>query len=491
MLSGRVGEEGVLLVRTGDRIHAVSASCTHYGAPLADGVLLNGELRCPWHHARFQVATGDVVGPPAMNPLSCYEVIREGDRVRVGGKLSPPKRPSAPGQVPASVVVIGGGPASLFAVETLRREGYEGPITMVSAESGPPVDRPNLSKDYLAGNAPEEWIPLRSPEALAAARIELRGGVSATRIEPRERRVHLSDGSAVAYGALLLATGAEPLRLEIPGAALPHVFTLRTHADSKAIIARAASARRAVIVGASFIGLEVAASLRARGLDVTVVAHDQIPMQRTLGPDVGRFVQGLHEEKGVHFELGRVPTSISSSAVTLDDGREVAADLVVLGVGVRPNVALAEAAGCKVERGVLVNEYLETTVPGIWAAGDVARWPDGRARRSARVEHWVVAAQLGQVAAKNILGKREPFRSVPFFWSQHYDVPVAYVGNGEGWESAEVKGSLQERNALVIYRRAGKIVAVASIYRDRDSLLAEDALERGDDAALERLASSL
>ena len=239
------------------------------------------------------------------------------------------------------------------------------------------------------------------------------------------------------------------------------------------------------MIGASFIGLEVAASLRARKLEVTVVAPESRPLERVLGADLGGFVQSLHEEKGVRFRLGRKPASITASAVTCEDGSTVPAELVVMGVGVRPNVSVAEKSGLKVDRGVVVDANLRTSAPGIWAAGDIARFPRGD--ETWRIEHWVVAEQHGQVAARDMLGVGAPYGHVPFFWSQHYDVPINYVGHAEAWDAVQVAGSLEDRNALVAFRQKGRILAVASIYRDRDSLLAEDALGRNDQPALETL----
>jgi NADPH-dependent 2,4-dienoyl-CoA reductase/sulfur reductase-like enzyme len=268
---------------------------------------------------------------------------------------------------------------------------------------------------------------------------------------------------------------------------LPHVHYLRTVADSRALIEGAKQAQTAVVVGASFIGLEVAASLMARGLEVHVVAPEEVPMARILGPELGAFIQGLHEEHGVRFHLGQTVAQVNQHSVTLEDGSTLEAGLVIFGVGVRPSVQLAEAAGLFMDRGVVVNEYLETSAPGIWAAGDIARWPDPRSGANIRVEHWVVAQRQGQTAARNILGRRERFDAVPFFWSQHYDVPVNYVGHAEDWDRIDVSGSIEARDCVVAFRKSGKTLAVASIYRDLDSLRAELAMERNDDASLAQL----
>ena len=374
-------------------------------------------------------------------------------------------------------MVVGGGAAGFAAAEMLRRERFQGSIVILSDDNAPPVDRPNLSKYYLAGSAPEEWVPLRGDNFYTEQGIDLRLKTAVTSIDVRARAVVLDDGSTVAYERLLLATGAEPVRLPLPGMDLPHVHTPRTLGDCRAIIAQAATTRHAVVMGASFIGLEVAASLRARGIEVHVVAPDRRPMERVLGTQIGDFVRRLHEEHGVIFHLENTATAIDARQVTLQSGGTIDADLVIAGVGVRPRLALAANAGLAIDRGVKVNEYLETSAPGIFAAGDIARWPDPHSGAAIRVEHWVVAQRHGQTAALNMLGGREKFDAVPFFWSQHYDVAINYVGHAETWDELAIDGEIATRDCVLRYKRNGRVLAVASIYRDVDSLMAEAAME--------------
>jgi apoptosis-inducing factor 3 len=480
-LLGQVGEEEVLLVRRGEEFLAVGAYCTHYHGPLAEGLIVDDTVRCPWHHACFSLRTGAAVRAPALDPVARWRVEIQGGRVFVREKTpeAAPRKPHASRarRAPESVVIVGGGAAGLAAADTLRREGYEGPLTMISADDSPPCDRPNLSKDYLAGTASEDWIPLRPREYYPERGIDLRLGSRVSSLDLSGRRVHLEDGGTVAFGALLIATGADPVRLEIPGAEPSRVHTLRTFADSRAIVAAAAPGARALVVGASFIGLEVAASLRARGLEAHVVAPDREPLERVLGPEVGRFIRGLHEARGVVFHLGRTVRGMEGRRATLSDGLALEADLVVLGVGVRPAVSLAERSGLAADRGVAVDATLETGAPDVFAAGDIARWPDPHSGERIRVEHWVVAERQGQTAARNILGARERFDAVPFFWSQHYDVAVNYVGHAERWDAVEVEGSLEGRDAAVTYKSRGRTLAVATVGRDRESLRAEQILE--------------
>jgi NADPH-dependent 2,4-dienoyl-CoA reductase/sulfur reductase-like enzyme/nitrite reductase/ring-hydroxylating ferredoxin subunit len=478
-LLGHVGDDEVLLVRSGAEIFAIDAHCSHYHGPLAEGVVDGESIRCPWHHACFDLRTGEATRAPALNPLSVWKVEHEGDRIFVRQKLEQPK-PRVKGvvQAPGRIVIVGGGAAGFAAAEMLRRQGFSGSIVMLSNDTAPPVDRPNLSKDYLAGSAPEDWLPLRPEEFYKDAAIDLRLKTEVASIDTKVRNVILADGKTIAYDRLLLATGAEPVRLPIPGADQPHVHVLRSLADCRGIIASAEVARRAIVIGASFIGLEAAAALRARDIEVHVVGLEQRPMERVLGPAMGDFVRALHEEHGVIFHLGDTVTAIDGKRATLKSGGVIEADLVVVGVGVRSRLALAEKAGLAVDRGVTVNAYLETSVPGIYAAGDIARWPDPHSGENIRVEHWVVAERQGQTVARNMLGQREVFDAVPFFWSQHYDVPINYVGHAEKWDEIVVDGDIAAKDCLLRYKSGGRVLAIASIYRDVASLEAEITMER-------------
>jgi apoptosis-inducing factor 3 len=477
-LLGHAAGEAVLVTRVAGKCYAVGAVCTHYSGPLAEGLIVDGTVRCPWHHACFNLRTGEPVRPPALNDLSCWRVEERDGQVYVGEKIqqaTPSRR--KPKRVPKSVVIVGAGAAGESAAETLRREGYGGPITLIDPDTSAPVDRPNLSKDYLAGNAQPEWIPLRSADYFKEQEIELLRGVEVRALDVRARRLTLSDSIARDFDSLILAMGSEPIRLNLPGSG-PRVLYLRSLADSDAIIATAAKSKRVVVLGASFIGLEVAASLCARGLEVHVAAPESRPLERVLGPQLGDFIKSLHEEKGVAFHLGHTAQSVEAGHLVLDDGTRLPADFVVAGVGVRPRTQLADTAGLRVERGVVVNERLETSAEGIFAAGDIAKWPDPHSDASIRVEHWVVAQRQGQTAARNVLGAGERFDAVPFFWSAHYDVTINYVGHAERWDRIEVDGDPSQRDCTVRYVAGTEVLAVATIFRDRESLEAELRMER-------------
>lgn len=479
-LVGHFNGEEVLLVRSGDEIFAVSLHCTHYNGPLAEGLVVGDTVRCPWHHACFDLRTGEALRAPGLDPIACWNVEQRSGTVLVRGKRERPKpkpRGKTPGE-PEKIVIIGGGAAGFAAAEMLRRRGYQNRIVMLSSEDALPYDRPNLSKDYLAGTIPFKYVPLKDERFYAENAIETRLGKAALELDVRSREVVVAGGERIPYDRLLLATGAEPVRLTIPGADQPHVHALRSLSDCQAIIEGAKAAVRAVVIGASFIGLEVAASLRLRKLEVHVVAPDKLPMERILGSDMGNFIRRLHEEHGVNFHLENKAAAIDGKKVRLENGDTVEAHLVVVGIGVRPRLELAERADLRLDRGVAVDQYLETSEHGVFAAGDIARWPDPYSGENIRVEHWVVAERQGQAAALNMLGEHAPFAQVPFFWSQHYDVPINYVGHAESWDEISTDGDVMNKDCLLRFKRNGRVFAVASIFRDLESLQAEVMMER-------------
>jgi 3-phenylpropionate/trans-cinnamate dioxygenase ferredoxin reductase subunit len=478
VIFGHVGDSPVALVRDGETYRAFDAVCPHYGASLADGLTREGNIRCPWHHARFSLKDGSILSPPAMDPLPQRSVSARDGRVVVGDSLKgDPLRPvGTPARSPSSVIIIGGGAAGSTAAETLRREGYEGPVLVIDPEPEAPYDRPNLSKDYLAGDAPEEWIPLRSREFLDDHRIE-RLEERAARIETEAKEIVLQNGRRLPYGELLLATGSRPRTLPISGADMDHVYTLRSLEDCRRIIQAAEEAERAAIVGASFIGMEAAASLKGRGLEISVVAPEATPFEEVLGSELGSFLRSVHEDHGVTFHLNSTLEEIRPEGLSLADGSLVEADLVVLGVGVEPNVELARGAGLDVEDGIRVDQFLQTSVDHVYAAGDVARYPEPRLGKMVRIEHWVHAQRQGRTAARNILGHQEPFTDVPFFWTEQFGVPLAYVGHAEEWDEVEKNGDCGDAGCSFSFMKEGERVALATVYRDGESLRTEAKME--------------
>ena len=475
VLAGHVDGIAVLLARLGDGIHAVSGTCTHYGAALGEGLVVGDEIRCPWHHACFSLRTGAALHAPAFAPLARWTTEIVGDMVFVRGEdATPLPSPPRPRSAPERIVIIGGGAAGFAAAERLRALGYEGALSMLSADDAPPCDRPNLSKDFLAGTAPEDWIPLQGPEFYADHRIDLRLQCDVVAIETGTHDLVTASGERIGYDRLLIATGAEPRALPIPGFDLANVFALRSLSDARAIIAACANAKSVALVGAGFIGMEAAAALRARGLAVHVVAPDAIPMERVLGRELGEFVTALHRDNGVVFHLQSTVKAFDGKSLVLADGTRVGADVVIVGAGVTPRTALAAAAGMKVDDGIVVDAQLQTSLPDHYAAGDVARYRHGS--ELVRVEHWVHAQRQGQVAAANLLGAGQAFSDVPFFWTHHYGLDLRYTGHGNGWDEVRAEGSLADRDYIARFFRNGNLVAAASVGRDLQNLEVEAAL---------------
>lgn len=481
---GHFDGKPVVVIRTGGGLRVVGGSCPHWQGPLQKGLCEGGRIHCPWHHAVFDLETGEALAAPALDPLAVYETAERHGRVYVLGRFQQPAVKRSPPAEPESVVIVGAGAAGAAAAETLRQYGFTNPITLIGEE--PPVDRPNLSKDYLAGTAKEEWIPLRSDDFYPKHGIELLAQRTVVGIDPTDRSIETDDGRRLRYGALLLATGAEPRRLSVEGGGLPHVRYLRSLDDSRSILSAINEDSKVAIVGAGFIGLEVAASLRHRDLEVAVIAPEEIPLANVIGPALGRMVRDLHEDHGVVFHREGTVSEIHPDHILLDGGEKIPADLVVVGIGVTPRSDLAERAGLIVDNGVRVDSQLRTTDPHIWAAGDLARYPHPKSG-AVRIEHWVLAQRQGQTAARNMIGHNLAFTDPPFFWSQHYDVRINMVGYAHSWDEEVIRGSTAGRSVLVGYRKDGAIRAVASVRRDLDSLLAEQALAADDQPALEAL----
>lgn len=483
MLTGTVGDSKVLVARLADGYYAVGAECTHYGGPLGEGLLVGDEVRCPWHHACFNVRTGAARKAPAFDPLGAWRVELKGDKLFVREQLPDPK---AAEQVQIAevepVVVIGAGAAGFAAALRLRELGYDGAITMLGLDDEPPYDRPNLSKDYLMGDFDEDWLPLRDAQFYASEKIDLHTGCEVAEIDVDARLVRTADGREFEYGRLLITTGAVPRPVPIPGFDRENVVMLRSWDDSRKVIELAEGAGKVGLLGAGFIGMETAAALRSRGLEVTVVELAEVPLERVVGEELGRFLVRMHESKGIVFHLGAKVTEFDGEAMVLDDGTRIEVDLVLAGIGVVPESSLAEKAGLAVDRGIIVDDRLRTSVPEIYAAGDVARYPwqgpGGPPSETARVEHWVHAERMGQTAAANILGADAPYDEVPFFWTQQFDMSLRYCGHGTGWEEVKIDGDLDGLDFTARYYRAGELIAAASVGRDLENLQIEEELRQ-------------
>jgi len=471
-LSGHVGDEAVLLSRLDGRLYAIGATCTHYGGPLGEGLAAGGTVRCPWHHACFDLRTGEALRAPAIAPVDRWRVEEKGDRVFVRAKMDAADvgRPT-PADV-RDIVIVGGGAAGFACAEMLRRRGYAGTITMLSADADAPYDRPNLSKDFLAGNAADEWMPLRGEDFYAENKIDLRLETEVVAIDPKARTVATVSGESFRFDRLLLATGGEPVRPDITGFDRPEAHLLRSFADARALAGRAHKGSRAAVLGSGFIGMEAAAALSKRGVAVTVVSLDEVPMAKQFGAAVGARIRRRHEEEGIAFRFGHTATAFEGDRLILDDGSSVEADFVLIGLGVRPRTTLAEAAGLDVDKGVLVNAKLETSAPGIYAAGDIASYPDPTTGGRLRVEHWVVAERQGQAVAANMLGADAPYETPPFFWTEQHGLTLNYVGHAAA-DDARIEGAVADGDFSACYFDGGQLRAFLTVGRDQESLEAE------------------
>lgn len=476
----------VLLVREAEQVFAVGALCSHYGGNLNDGIIVDGSVRCPWHHACFDLSTGEAKKAPALSPIATWQTeIIDGMIYVRGQRVS--KEPEKFDTTQEHFVIVGSGAAGHAAAEMLRREGFKGLLTILSEDEDLPYDRPNLSKDYLAGHAPEEWIPLRTQDYYDSKEINFRLKTKVLDLDIVSKSLILSNGESVRFHKCLLATGGSPIQPKIPGIDQPHVHFLRTLSDCRKLIAGLGKVKKVAIVGSGFIGLESAAALKARGLDVVVISQGSIPLAHVVGDEMGAFLKSVHEKNGVRFILGETVTGIEKEQIILSNGERESADLVLVAVGIRPNTQLAERAGLRCENGILVNEYFETNAPNIFAVGDVARWPDPRAGEPIRVEHWAVAQRHGQAAALNMLGKNKKFLDVPFFWSQQFDVGFSYVGYSSGWTKSKVYGQVEKQDCAVAFYKNDKIVAVLTQGRDMQSLRIEKAFENLDQKAVHQI----
>jgi len=470
-LVGLVGDEEVLVVRANGALFAIGARCTHYQGPLGEGLIVGDTIRCPWHHAHFCLRSGEALAAPAIDPVKRWTVSEADGVIRVGAEApAPAKHPRSANARARRVVILGGGAAGFAAAEMLRREGFDGSLTIISSDADAPYDRPNCSKDYLAGEAPQEWMPLRGEDWYKDNDIDLLLNAEAARLDAAAKIISLQDGRDFAYDALLIATGGEPVRLPIGGFNAPDVYTLRSLRDADAIIAAAKTAQRVAIVGASFIGLETAAALRKRGLEVHVAAPETIPLAHVMGAEVGRWVQSLHEAAGIVFHLGSGVCGWADKHLALADGTTIAADFLVVGTGVRPRIGIAEAAGIALDRGIRIDAHLKTNAPGVYAAGDVARYPYRRSGQNIRVEHWVHAERQGQHVARMILGDSAPFNDAPFFWSAHQDISIRYIGHAEQFNPPKLDGFLEKCDVEVRFTTAGRLMALATVGRDLKSL---------------------
>ena len=493
----KIGDREVILVRLGGEVRAFPADCPHYHGPLDEGVLHEGRLVCPWHQATYAARSGDLLEPPSFFSLPSYDVRLAEGNVYVDAPDAAPAQRTPPMTAPDTdreqreFIIVGAGAAAAAAAEAMRQAGFAGRIVMIGREDRPPYDRPNCSKDLLAGTMSASWMPLRSEKFYERWGIERRRAV-VDQIDVATRRVILEGGEELAADGLLIATGGLPRQLPAPGGDLPGVFTLRTWDDCEAIIGALPTARRAVVVGASFIGLEAAASLRHRGLEVTVAAPEALPLVQVFGEEIGGSLRLLHERHGVAFQLGRTVAIVEGDGrvaqVQLDDGTLLPADIVVVGIGVTPATSIVHGVARQKDGSLLVDDQLRVTgTDGVWAAGDVARFPaahlDGE---PVHIEHWRVALQHGRAAGSGMARQAKPFDGVPFFWAQQYDTRLGFVGYGRPWDDLILAGRPADGDFVAYYAAGGRVHAAAGT-RDRQLAAFAELMRAGRVPAAENL----
>lgn len=488
-----VGDSQILLSRIEDKFYATGAFCSHYGAPLEQGILCGETIVCPWHNACFNAIAGQQQEPPGLDSLQHFSAKVEGDRVLVELPDEIPQHRTLemakykPNSDDRTFAVLGAGAAGTAAVEMLRQQGFQGKVVLISAEAKLPYDRTKLSKDCLQGNTATDAnaLSLRSCEFYDRYDIELCFGMAVTEVNALKKTITFADDSQIKYDSLLLATGGTARKLDVPGADLANIFTLRQPEDTDSILNAVKEATKALIVGSSFIGMEAAASLTKQGLKVTVVSPDEVPFQKILGERLGKMFQEIHEAKGVTFIFGTKAAKFTGDgkveSAILENGSEIATDLAVIGVGVEPNTGYLE--GIKLDsknHSIPVNRYLQTEIQDIYAAGDIANFPYLPMGESTRIEHWRLAAQHGRIAAANMLEKDRQLvdRIVPFFWSGQYDIKLRYVGHAEQWDEIKIDGNLNEPEFLAYYLKDNRVMAVAGINRDREIAAISELMRR-------------
>lgn len=481
IVAGAFDGKDIVVVRHRGRVCALSGTCTHLKAPLADGIVVDGTIRCPWHHARFDVTTGEALGAPAFAPLDRFEVVEVDGSIRIDGP-APTAETASDRAAPdlGRVVIVGGGGAGHACAEMLARNGAGGCVTLIEQEDEAPYDRTFCSKQYLAGKAERDDTALP-----ALPGVTLRRGERVSAIDRAAKTLSLGDETMLGYDTLILATGAKAVMPDFYGADRADVHVVRTLGDADRLIAAAEQAEQAIVVGSSYVGLEVAASLVARGVQVSVVSDTALPLEHTAGPEVGAMVRDLHQSKGVTFHAERRVARWDGTAAMLDDGTRLAGDLIVAGIGAEPRLDLARAAGLALADrdaggGVAVDGTLRTSDPAIYAIGDIASVPDPRLGHPIRVEHWVVAQRMGQWLARHLLEQaRSDYADVPFFWSGHYDLSLRYVGHVASTDDRVIDGDVEAQDVAVHFREDGREQALLTAGLDRLSLEQEAAWEQG------------
>ncbi|MFZ0452784.1 MAG: FAD-dependent oxidoreductase [Ignavibacteriaceae bacterium] len=477
MKSVSVGEDKeILILNINDKIYALGAHCTHYGAPLADGVLNDDTIICPWHHACFNVKTGALEEPPASDDLPKFEVLIENDNVLVEipeefPSSKTPEMSERDEENNENYLIIGGGAAGYAAAQAMREAEFNGKITIVTRENRTPYDRPNLSKDYLQGSAQEEWMPLRPDDFYSKYNIEFMFDMKVDKIKIKEKKISFEKGEDLSYSKLLIATGGVPRELNLPGSDLKNIFYLRSFSDSDSIIEAAKNSKEAVIVGSSFIGMESAFSLTERGIKVTVISPEEVPFEKTLGKEIGELLKKQHEEGGVVFKLKKNVRNFDGNgkveSVILDSGEKVKTDFVVIGIGVKPATDFIDGLDKNSDGGIKVDDSF-WAAEDIYAAGDAAAFPFWLTGENVRIEHWRTSLQEGRLAGFSMAGKNAKYESIPFFWTHQAGLNIRYVGHAKNWDDIIYWGDVSTKEFIAFYVKDNKVIAAAGNDNDRE-----------------------
>jgi NADPH-dependent 2,4-dienoyl-CoA reductase/sulfur reductase-like enzyme/nitrite reductase/ring-hydroxylating ferredoxin subunit len=480
------GEEyDILLIRVNDQFYATEAYCPHYHAPLDTGIISDKKIMCPWHHAQFRITDGDLIQPPALEGLKCYDLeIRDNDIFIIpedtakdsGSENAIDKKDY--GSDP-TYVIIGGGAAGNSAARQLRKLGFNGRIQMISADSQPPYDRPNLSKDFLKEDFNPEWLPLNSSDFYQENKIEFIPEKRVVGVDNSKKQIELHDKTMYKFDKLLIATGATPRVPDIPGIDLDNIFTLRSADDADSIKNAAGKSKSIAVVGAGFVGMETAENLNNDQREIHIIAPESLPFSKQFGTDFGRLILDKKSNDGIKFHLEETITEFRGNSgieeVVLENGKSIPADMVVIGAGVDPEPDFMPQYVKAKDGSLLADKYLEVE-KNVYAAGDVTTFPYKKSKNLIRVEHWRVAEQLGILAAQNMYGTKTEVDIIPFFWMNLAGLHARYVGFAEKWDHTIIHGDLNKEEFIIYYVSRNRIEAALGVNQDLEMAVIEELL---------------
>mgnify|MGYP006286756681 CR=1 FL=1 len=459
------GEGLILVTKTQKGLCVCGGECPHYGAPLHEGTLEGTTLTCPWHNARFDVESGKVLDPPALDDLETYRV--EGDEeLTLTGKTEP--RIPRPGSLSEKrFVLVGAGASANAAAEMLRREGFDGHITLLTSEKDKPYDRTILSKGLISGAMPEKLLPLRGDRFYEELKIDIQTGLTAVEVDGANRTVICDNGKKFQGDTLLLATGGVPRTLDVPGIDSPDVYTVRSAEGARRIKREIRKKERVAVIGAGFIGMELAVDLARGGWKVSQAAPEAGPMEKLFGERIADRIRRVHEPQGIVSYFGNTLDRIEKGSsggleLVLSGGETISADAAIIAIGIEPAVSFLEHSGFTVKDGIPVARNFETEKPGIFACGDIALYPYRHIGVPVRIEHWVEAERQGQMAARGMLGKQAEEDKAPFFWTKQGDFALKYAGFPLPWDRIAYRGDVETGPFLAGFYRGDKLIGAAS-----------------------------